>query len=390
MHRVLVPAALEILAGSGMKVLLVWSGAVVPAYQDFFSELGKQCTLRVLAPLSWVHGSKKFDLAAAPDSNPDFALIPARFWRLGGARYFVPKFLWELLRFQPDVLYFMDEADRVSTLCHFACARLLCPRALRINYNLQNLPAPSYHRWHHRLCLRWNIALLQGAVAANAEAATVLRGHGYRGPMANIPLFASEKIFFPASPTDKMNLRRRFGVPEKCLLLIYAGSLSKAKGVDLLLQAIPRHAGLFLLLAGSGELESEAKSLPSSQGRYLGPLPLPRLRELYQCGDCVILASRDTPAWKEQVGRMLLEAILCGCLGLGSDSSFIPELLDTPETIFPQANADALDAFLGRLPLAQSYKLWEKQRGRVRQHFSAAVVGQLTGEFFQQQIGAAK
>jgi glycosyltransferase involved in cell wall biosynthesis len=277
----------------------------------------------------------------------------------------------------------MDEADRPATFFHLALARLFRPRALRVNYNLQNLAAPAYRRRHHRLWLRLNRGLLQGTIAAGSEAEAVLRGHGFSAPRARIPLFASETIFRPAAPGEKADLRRRFGAPGACILLVYAGSLSRAKGVDLLLTALPKIPGLYLLLAGNGELEKEAAALPSRCGRHLGALGTDRLRELYQSGDYVILPSRDTPAWKEQVGRVLLEGILCGCLGLGSDSGFIPELLGTPETVFPQGDADALEVLLRRLPLPQAGRLWENQRNRVRERFSAQSVARATADFFK-------
>ncbi len=366
-----------------MKVLLLWTGGVVPAYWEFFSALGSRCVLRVLAPHRWVHGSTEFTAQDWPAPPAAFTLVAARFWRLGSAFYLVPGFALQLLRFGPDLVYCMDEADRPATVLHLWLARLLRPRALRVNYNLQNLVAPRYHRFRHRLSLRCQRAWLHGAVATSGEAEAVLRARGFALPTARIPLFASEREFFPASPVEKANLRRRFGAPEARTLIVYAGSLARAKGVDSLLHALPRHPGLYLLLAGSGELEAEARALPVTAGKWLGPLHLPALRALYQAGDCVILPSRDTPVWKEQVGRALLEGILCGCLGLGSDGGFIPELLGTPETLFAQGNAEDLHRLLAALPLPQTPRLRERQHARVLATYTASVTAAATFAFFQ-------
>ena len=59
---------------------------------------------------------------------------------------------------------------------------------------------------------------------------------------------------------------------------------------------------------------------PEGQAVFDRVLGSPKVK----AGDYIILPSVTLPDWKEQVGRSLIEGILCGCVALGSDSGHIP------------------------------------------------------------------
>jgi glycosyltransferase involved in cell wall biosynthesis len=368
-----------------VKVLILWSGAVVPAYRPFFLELARRMRVRVLSPRSWRHGSRDFagpgESDGAKREGRGCEIVETGFYPAGSARYVVPALPWHLWTYRPRYLYVMDEMDRPSLAWHALLARLCWPPVRVVNYALQNLPAPAYYRWHHRLATRLNHALVSRSIAASSEAEAVLRSNGYRGPTRVIPLWASERWFHPAAPASRDALRRAFGIEPGEIAIAFAGSMREAKGLRLLAAALPRFPRLLVLSAGDGPLAAESAGLPGGRWRHQGSLDAEELRRLYQACDYVILPSLTLPDWKEQIGRCLIEGILCGCVALGSDSGHIPELTLFPQAGFRQGDTGSLARMLGSLPLADAEAIRAAQLRNVEARFTAGAVARATGDF---------
>lgn len=382
-----------------VKILIIWTGAVVPAYRQFFLELARQMRVRVLCPRRWMHGSKVFSVTEAGsgrfaggerETGNGCEFVPVAFLPQRSSRYWVPALAFQLWAFRPRYLYIMDEMDRPSLAWHALTARLAWPSVRIVNYALQNLPAPDYYRWHHRLATRLNQALVSLSIPASREADEVLKANGYRKPTRIIPLWASEGFFHPGTPAEVAAYRRDMGIPEGDTLIVYAGGMVEAKGLLLLREAMDRlhdrsrRSPVWVASAGDGPLSA---SLPEgSAGRWihLGPLEADALRSLYQAGDYVILPSLTLPHWKEQIGRSLIEGILCGCIALGSDSGHIPELTLSPHACFSQGDIASLTGLLAGLPLADAAEVREAQSRNVRGRFTASAAARETFAFLDE------
>jgi glycosyltransferase involved in cell wall biosynthesis len=382
-----------------VKVLILWSGAVVPAYRQFFLELARHMRVRVLSPKSWTHGSISFRAsdqpapasepapshepsAEAPDADCDF--VPAAYWPKRSSRYWVPSLFLHMWTFRPRYLYVMDEMDRPSLAWHALIAKLAWPPVRVVCYALQNLAEPDYYRWHHRLAMRINQTLVSRGIAASEEADRVMKAHGYRGPTRVIPLWGAENFFHPGEREPSAAFRRGLGIPDDAVTLLFAGSLVEAKGLLLLKEVLPRFPRIRLLTAGHGALEETLGQGLGRQWIHLGGLEGDDLRRFYQAGDYVILPSLTLPHWKEQVGRALIEGILCGCVALGSDSGNIPALTMFPETTFRQGDAESLAGLLATLPLPNAGPIREAQLRNVRERFTASAVALRTWEFLRE------
>jgi glycosyltransferase involved in cell wall biosynthesis len=106
----------------------------------------------------------------------------------------------------------------------------------------------------------------------------------------------------------------------------FAGRLVEAKGIRDLLAAVDRlPADVRLLVAGDGPLSAEVAAHPKVDLRRgvrhgeMGPL--------YDAMDVLVLPSRTTPTWAEQLGRVLLEAMAHGRPVIGAASGEIPWVL---------------------------------------------------------------
>jgi glycosyltransferase involved in cell wall biosynthesis len=375
-----------------VKILILWSGAVVPSYRRFFLELAKRMQVRVLAPRRWTHGSIAFG-EAEPIPGPAAASGGAaagrcEFFRVaylpeGGSRYWVPSLVLHLWAYRPRYLYVMEELDRPSLAWNALMARLAWPPVRIVSYSLQNLPEPSYYRWHHRLALRANRILVSRTIAASGEADRVLRDKGFRKPTRVIPLWGSEADFYPGEPGAVASFRRGLGLKEGEIAILFAGSMVEAKGLLLLRQVLPRFRHIRIIAAGKGPLQEDMARSLGRQWVYLGALEGDDLRRFYQAGDYVILPSLTLAHWKEQIGRALIEGILCGCIALGSDSGHIPELTLFPETTFRQGEAESLARMLSGLPLRDADSVRGAQRRNVEQRFTASAVARETSSFLE-------
>ena len=371
-----------------VKILIVWSGALVPAYRQFFLELARFMQVRALGPRRWTHGSVSLGDPASPaDSasdhgeNPHCRIIPTVFWPARSSRYFVPSLPLHLWMFRPRYLYLMEEMDRPTFLWHALLAKLAWPPVKLVCYSLQNIARPGYYRWHHALALRLNGLLVHKAIAASREAAEVLSEHGFRGPVGTVPLWGSESVFTAGDPARFIQARASLGIPADAVVILFAGSLVESKGLLLLRDVLPRFPRLRLVAAGLGPLESVLRESLGSQFISMGALQGEALLRFYRMGDYIILPSITTADWKEQIGRSLIEGILCGCIALGSDSGHIPELTVLPETTFRQGDGDSLSALLGRLPLPAADRIRADQRRNVEARFTSAAVARATFEF---------
>ena len=121
-------------------------------------------------------------------------------------------------------------------------------------------------------------------------------------------------------------------------------------------------------------------------------LPYVKNTEMYRyypAMDALVLPSRTTDAWKEQFGRVLIEAMICGTPVLGSSSGEIPNVLGDAGLIFaernPQKMAEALRQIMDDAALCS--KLAAAGRTRVLDHFTWKSVARQTAAIIREAAG---
>jgi glycosyltransferase involved in cell wall biosynthesis len=129
-------------------------------------------------------------------------------------------------------------------------------------------------------------------------------------------------------------------------------------------------------MIGDGELrpQLEGAEIPGSHVRILSGLSHERMPEGYGRLDVLVLPSHTTATWKEQFGRVIVEALWCGVPVVGSDSGEIPWLIGLTEggVTFPEGDVGALAGELARLrsdaPLRE--RLAARGRAQVQRLFT--------------------
>jgi glycosyltransferase involved in cell wall biosynthesis len=219
------------------------------------------------------------------------------------------------------------------------------------------------------------------AIAGNHEAAAVLRRKGYRGEIAVIPQFGVDPTMFTPRAVAPLSGPVRIG---------YAGGYLPEKGLDLLLQACAGlRGGWRLHLVGEGEerqrLTRLAKELHIDDrvclDRRLASAEMPAF---YQSLDMFVLPSRSTPTWKEQFGRVLIEAMACEVAVVGSSSGLIPNVVGDAGLVFDEGDAGSMRQTLQSLLDDSELRreLGARGRQRVLAHYTMAQVAAQTVQVY--------
>jgi glycosyltransferase involved in cell wall biosynthesis len=233
------------------------------------------------------------------------------------------------------------------------------------------------------------------AIAINSAALDILRRKGFNKPAA---LLAQDGI----DPTafrkmHSADLRRKMGL-EGAFVIGYVGQVAYRKGLDTLIQALALLPGeCALVLVGAGPDGPRFRALAQELGlsARIRWEPWTDHREIAQymsAFDVFVLPSRSVWSWKEQFGRVLIEAMACETCVVGSDSGEIPNVLGNAGIIFHEGDAQGLASCLRRLMEEPSLRdaLGRRGRERVLKHFTYSKVARDTIDFYRRICSSQK
>ena len=166
--------------------------------------------------------------------------------------------------------------------------------------------------------------------------------------------------------------------------LIFAGRLSKEKGIEILLETASQLPDNYhLLIAGSGPLEEKVRKLSDEKTNvhYLGYQSKQNMLSLIRGSDLLI-----QPSLEEGISSTLLEAMACGTCILGSDIEGISEVIENNKTgllVEPNNSDELLNKILYLLPKNQK-RLTMANEGLERvKKYDWKIVGKLYVNFYE-------
>lgn len=364
---------------------------IVGAYQRKLEELARLpgVELTAIVPPLWRDSRGETRLERAYTAGYELKTTPIA---LNGHfhAHFYPQLDQMLLAVQPDLVHVDEEPYNLATWQAVRwAARHGRPAVFFTWQNLQRTYPPPF-RWIEQYSYHHSAH----AIAGNQEASHVLRAKGYHGPVAVIPQFGIDPQLFDRDAQPPL-APRSAGAG---LVVGYAGGLVPEKGVDTLLHAVAAcrregGPGYRLLLAGVGAqraaLEALAAQLDLGQSvTFLGRVASTEMPAFYASVDVLAVPSRTLPNWKEQFGRVLVEAMACQTVVVGSDSGEIPHVIGDAGLIFPEGDAQALAGHLLRLAGDSTLRahLAERGRARVLAHFTQERIAAATYQVYQQML----
>ena len=402
-----------------MRVVMVSKALVVGAYQrkaEALAALGVELT--VLIPPAWGDSRGRQLAERAHTEGYTLRTIPLRFNGNFHLHYY-PTLPAELAALQPTILHMDEEPYNVATWHGLAAARRLGIAGTFFTWQNLCRRYPPPFRWLELA----NYRAAPVAIAGNREGAAVLRRKGYRGEIAVIPQFGVDPAIFRPVAAQSMNGESSIvnsEVAAPCtspvhnslftidhsqlnssspapLSIGYAGGLLPEKGIDLILRACAGLTGDWrLTLAGEGASRAELERLAAALDiagriRFAGRIGSSAMPQFYRELDVLVLPSRTRPNWKEQFGRVLVEAMASGVAVVGSDCGEIPQVIGDAGLIFPEDDVDALRGHLQRLldDPALRARLAGAGRQRVLDQFTMQQIAAQTVEVYRQLVAYA-
>lgn len=364
-----------------MRVLMLSKACVVGTYQRKLEEMTRlpDVELLVLVPPSWRDDRGILPLERAHVDGYDLRATPIRF-NGNFHLHFYPHFGRQVRAFQPDVIHIDEEPYNVATWHALWHARRSGVKTLFFSWQNINRSYP----WLFRQGEQWVLRNVDHAIMGTDSAAEVWRDKGYTGPLTVIPQFGVDPdIFLPPQPL------RQGGT----FTVGFVGRLVEEKGGADLLHALAQADGMWQLdVVGDGphkgELQVLAEQLRIAERVMFGSLPSTRMPGYYQGLDVLVVPSLTRSNWKEQFGRVIIEAMACGVPVIGSDSGAIPDVIGDAGLIFPEGNVAALAAFLRQLMQSADLRrdLAARGRQRVMSHFTQAQVAAQTVDVYRRMV----
>jgi glycosyltransferase involved in cell wall biosynthesis len=263
-----------------------------------------------------------------------------------------------------------------------------------VYYTFQNIPKryPPPFGWVER----YSIDRCAGWIAAGETVAAALKPRpGYADkPHRVIPLGVDVEVF-RADPAAGAAVRRSLGwIADGPPVVGYLGRFVPEKGLRMLMSVLDRVGtpwrGLFV---GGGALEGELRTWAAAHGdrvRVVTGVPHAGVPPYLSAMDVLAAPSRTTRRWREQLGRMLIEAFAAGVPVLGSDSGEIPHVVADAGLIIPEADETAWAAAVSNLLGDPGRRADLAARGleRARATFAWPVVARRHLAFFDELLGS--
>jgi glycosyltransferase involved in cell wall biosynthesis len=337
-----------------VRLLVVSHPAVVDVNQTVYRELLRRgWDVTIVVPDHWRHEYSDSDVAPVALSGMEGTLRPTRVLLAGRPQrhiYFATRSICRQVN--PEVAFLEAEpyalaAAQWGRTLH----RAGVPFGVQCYENIDR-PLPRPVR-----AIRSRVLREAAFVAARSESAAGLAERwGATGEVAIAPPAVPNWAQVPVSG-------------ERPFTVGYAGRLAAEKGLDDLLAAVRTlEAPVELLLAGDGDQRASVEDvpIPGSHARVLSGLSHDGMADAYARFDVLVLPSRTTPTWKEQFGRVIVEALWCGVPVIGSDSGEIPWLIGLTGggLVFPEGDVDALSARLQELRDSPAKRAELAARGR--------------------------
>jgi glycosyltransferase involved in cell wall biosynthesis len=362
---------------------MISKACLMGAYQRKLEEIAAypDIDLTVVVPPFWNGKGNYIPLERTHLEGYRMEVLPLRF--NGNFHLHYHPGLRELIEtLRPQIVHIDEEPYNLSTFHALRLARRYGSEGLFFSWqNLLRRYPPPFSQMEH-----WVLRHADYGVAGNEEAVEVWREKGYEGPLAVIPQFGVDPAMF--SPADHPLDREHFAIG-------YAGRFVPEKGLDLLIQAAAGLSGKWVLrLLGDGPLREDIQKLAgvyniSGSVRFEEKIPSTEMPGFYRQLDALVLPSRTQPNWKEQFGRVLIEAMACGVPVVGAESGAIPGVIGEAGLTFSEGDAAALQRQLQTLidDPERHRALSEAGRKRVLEHYTQAQIASRTVAIYRGLAG---
>ena len=327
------------------KLLIVAHPSVLDVNRTIYRKIQDHgdFEIRLLVPESW-KGDLIRDLQCEPfEDTSTFKMIraPIFFSGNGSLYFFKPGWKKRLNGWSPNLIFLDEEPWSLSAFQIYRGFPTSVPKTFFTKQNLKKKLPPPFG-WIQR----WIFKNSTYAFSVASEVSDVLRWKGFNKTICDLP-HSYDPILFKIPTTEtKEALKKKYQIPPEKVVISYFGRLTEEKGIaDLLeaqkmIQSNGEIKNAYFLWVGNGPLEEMVRK----QTPLLPAFPHDQVGNALALSDILVLPSRTVSNWKEQFGRILVEAMACGSAVIGSDSGEIPHLIQRSGggSVFREGNIPSL------------------------------------------------
>ena len=265
---------------------------------------------------------------------------------------------------QPDYVIVLDEGLYPNTLMAGAAVRQAGLKAPVVFYEFENISHTPPWAWLKaegvrvlapflRKALRYLLLdkglqflrrrLVAGGLVSYSECEEVIRQAGWDVPLKE-QWWGVDTGLFRQAAQKRQGRPIVWQVNSVQRTIGFVGRFVPEKGVMDLLQALgPLGSDYVLVCIGGGPQEAAIRQMAQSLGvekqlRLLPPMPAAELAGHVAAMEVLALPSHTEQFWKEQYGRVLVEAMAAGVPVIGSDSGAIPYVIGDARRVFAEGD----------------------------------------------------
>ncbi len=340
-----------------MKVLIVSRALLASSYRHKLVELARLgVDVTAVVPTHWREGASTMHLEPGNDAGYRIVETPIR-WSGHFHAHYYPQLQSLLHSMQPQIVHLDEEPYNFATFLGARNARAAGLKSLFFTWQNINRSYPiPFRNFEHAV-----YTTVSGAFAGTDEAAAVLRQKGFARTIFVVPQFGVDvDTFQPGTP------------PTGPFTVGFLNRLVEGKGAWVALDALALlPEDVHMKIVGDGPLRSDILARIEHDGLasrvdVAARVPSREMPSLLRGLHAVLLPSLTTPRWKEQFGRIAVEAMACGVPVVGSDSGEIPRVLADAGLIVPEGDAHALSSAILRLYSDSDLRVELIRRGRRR------------------------
>lgn len=263
------------------------------------------------------------------------------------------------------------------------------PLVFFANQNLVKNYVPPFS-WMERYC----VDRCAGWIGCGETVLEALKQKGYgRKPHRRIGYGVDTEAFHPDKDMRERT-RRHLGWDDSVPVVAFLGRLTPEKGIDLLTSVLGKlRVPWRALFIGNGpmreRLEQWSKNF-ADQVRIVS-VRHDEVPAYLNAADILCAPSQTAPNWREQFGRMIIEAFATGAAVVGSNSGEIPYVIGDAGFIVQENDEAAWVETLERLLTDDALRSEFGQRGRTRalEHFAWPVIARAHIDFFEELLAGA-
>lgn len=315
-----------------MNLLVVSHACVTSVNLRFFAEIQRETGWRVsiMGPSNWIddYGTER-SLSASQGFKGDTFSFPV--WLSGNIPLHVYKSttIPLLKSLKPDAVYVHNEPYAASTAQIILAIKASGLATTFGFYSAQNIEKryPPPFSWTEK----WVYRTSSFAFPCSETVRETLRSKGYSGKAPLMPLGIDPDLYDNHEDPSIGSSLKSSGE----ILFGYVGRITREKGLGTLMKSltsIPNELSWRLALVGDGPQVFELKRLTKDLGiedrvTWVGYVPHTDAPKYMSTFDALVLPSETQSNWKEQFGRVIVEALSCGTPVVGTDSGEIPHLI---------------------------------------------------------------